>query len=80
MTNMQYVVAIELGGWELEHQRHREFSEERIGRREDFRLSDRLKVHIEALQPQRDRLVELASRPGGFRGDSDEATTGATRC
>lgn len=59
-TEAQYVVAIELGGRELEQQRHKEFADERLGRREDFRLSDRLKNHIEALQPDRDELVAYA--------------------
>ena len=64
-SELQYVVAIERGGRELERARHKEFAVERIRRREDFRLSERLKQHIEALQPQRDELIELAASPGG---------------
>lgn len=59
-TEAQYVVAIERGGRDLERRRHKEFADERIGRREDFRLSNRLKSHIEALQPDRDELVAYA--------------------
>lgn len=62
-TDLQYVVAIEHGGAALERERHLEFAAERIGRRENFRLSDRLKNHIESLQPQRDELIELATSP-----------------
>ena len=60
-TDLQYVVAVERGGRDVERQRHREFAIERLGTREDFRLSDRLKAHIEALQPHRDQLVAEAS-------------------
>jgi Meiotically up-regulated gene 113 len=66
-SDLQYVVAVESGGFDLERQRHKDFADERIGRREDFQLSDRLKTHIEALQPHRDELVGLAARPGGYR-------------
>jgi T5orf172 domain len=60
-TEVQYVVAIEYGDRKLEHQRHQEFAGERIKkRREDFHLSDRLRAHISALQPQRDELVQQA--------------------
>lgn len=59
-TDAQYVVALEIGGLELERERHLKFAEERYGRREDFALSDRLKRHIESLQPKRDELVKLA--------------------
>lgn len=60
-SELQYVVAIERGGSGTENRRHREFATERIGRREDFRLTKRLKQHIEALQPQRDELIALAA-------------------
>ena len=60
-TDLQYVVAIELGGRSVERERHRQFADERIGRREDFRLSDRLKAHIDALGPQRDELIKAAT-------------------
>lgn len=60
-TDLQYVVAIEPGGYSVESQRHRQFDSERIGRREDFRLSDRLKQHIDELSPNRDEFVSLAT-------------------
>lgn len=60
-TDMQYVVAIERGGRDIEAQRHREFATDRLGRREDFQLSNRLKEHIEALQAQRDELIAAAT-------------------
>lgn len=60
-TELQYVVAIERGGTHLERQRHREFADERFGKREDFRLSARLKQHIEGLLPQRDELIHEAT-------------------
>lgn len=59
-TDVQYVVAIERGNFRVEHQRHEQFAAERIGRREDFRLSERLKRHIDELRPNRDELVNLA--------------------
>jgi len=60
-SELQYVVAIERGGRDLEHQRHQEFAEERRNsRREDFHLSDRLKKHIDELAPQRDELIKQA--------------------
>jgi hypothetical protein len=60
-SELQYVVAIEPGGFPTERQRHQQFAAERFGRREDFHLTDRLKRHIEALQPRRDELVTEAS-------------------
>lgn len=59
-TDPQYVVAIERGGRNIEAQRHEQFAQERIGKREDFQLSDRLKEHIEALLPERNELIALA--------------------
>lgn len=59
-TDQQYVVAIEHGGRELERQRHLQFAATRIGRRENFRLSDELRRHIESLQPERDDLMSEA--------------------
>lgn len=44
------VMATEPGGRALEAQRHAEFAEERIGRREDFAPSLRLQEHIRELQ------------------------------
>jgi hypothetical protein len=72
-TDLQYVVAVEWGGRELERQRHLEFATERYGLREDFLLSDRLKAHIESLHPKRDEIITLAAQPGGYRGGSDKA-------
>jgi hypothetical protein len=72
-TDLQYVVAVEWGGRELERQRHLEFATERYGLREDFLLSDRLKAHIESLHPKRDEIIALAAQPGGYRGGSDKA-------
>jgi hypothetical protein len=60
-SDPQYVVAIEPGGRDVERQRHLQFATERIGRRENFRLSERLKRHIDDLHPLRDELVGLAS-------------------
>lgn len=59
-TEMQYIVALELGDRLVERERHLQFADERRNRREDFHLSDRLKAHIEALQPNRDELLALA--------------------
>jgi hypothetical protein len=39
-SDPQYVVAIEPGGRDVERQRHLQFATERIGRRENFRLSE----------------------------------------
>lgn len=61
-SDLQYVVAIERGGLDLERQRHSEFASERLGKREDFRLSPRLKRHIETLMPDRDELVGIATK------------------
>jgi hypothetical protein len=66
-TDLQYVVAVEWGGRDLERQRHLEFADERFGAREDFLLSDRLKARIESLQPRRDEIISLAAQPGGYR-------------
>lgn len=60
-TDVQYVVAIERGGHDLERQRHAQFAAERMGLRENFKLSPRLKAHIESLMPSRDQLVALAT-------------------
>lgn len=44
------VLATEPGGRDVEQRRHREFADERYGRREDFAPSDRLLAHIERLK------------------------------
>lgn len=69
-SDMQYVVALERGSFDVERQRHQEFSAERISHREDFRLSDRLKSHIEALMSDRDDLIAEATarRTTGITG------------
>ena len=61
-SDVQYVVALERGSYDVERERHRQFATERIfDNREDFALSDRLKAHIESLQPERDELVAIAT-------------------
>ena len=68
-TDMQYVVAVEPGSYEVERQRHKTFAAERLGRREDFHLSDLLSDHIKNLRSTTysDELLEmyvsLAHRP-----------------
>lgn len=60
-SELQYVVAVEPGDYRTETQRHREFATDRITRREDFRLSDRLKAHIEHLRENTnsEELIEM---------------------
>lgn len=62
-TDVQYVVALERGGREHERQRHQQFATERIGRREDFRLSEALRNHIDGLRDARDTLLDEAINP-----------------
>lgn len=69
-TDVQYVVAIERGGFEVERKRHRQFAAERVGRREDFILSDPLKAHIDSLVPQRDKLILAAMAPTKIAADA----------
>jgi hypothetical protein len=59
-SELQYVVALELGGRELERHRHDQFPMERHGVREVFTISAALKRHIESIAPQRDDLMRLA--------------------
>ena len=59
-SKLQYVVALELGGRELEKARHDQFPMERHGVREIFTVSPELREHIEKLVPMRDELMELA--------------------
>lgn len=57
------LLAVEPGGPELERERHREFTAERIDlRRENFRPSDRLTEHIAALRQAHD-LPRWAALP-----------------
>lgn len=49
------ILATEPGGRMLETQRHREFAEERVGRREDFNPSRRLLAHIKSVREQHGR-------------------------
>ncbi|AVO21693.1 hypothetical protein I5I01_gp88 [Mycobacterium phage MooMoo] len=60
-TSIQYVVALEQGGHELETQRHRQFHAERLSRREDFRVSERLQAHIDHIRrtTRSDELIEM---------------------
>lgn len=51
-TDLQYVLAVEPGGHELEAQRHRQFAAERLSRREDFRVSELLQQHINWLRSE----------------------------
>jgi len=44
------LLATESGGRTVEGRRHREFADERYGRREEFALSERLLAHIASLQ------------------------------
>lgn len=60
-TELQYVVALEIGGRELEKERHQQFAMQRIGRKEDFTLNEALKQHIDQLQTKRDELIALAT-------------------
>ena len=60
-TEGQYVVALERGSLVMESERHHQFAADRIGRREDFHLSDELKAHIESLQPERDAMLGYAT-------------------
>lgn len=61
-SQLQYVVALELGGRDVEKARHDQFPMERHGVIEVFTLSDALKAHIETLAPQRDELFALATK------------------
>lgn len=77
-TDLQYVVAVEHGAFTLEAERHRQFDAERLGKREDFIVSDRLTNHIrsiqagtysdELLEMYRDLSSKLASLPPAQRG------------
>lgn len=60
-SELQYVVALELGSFDAEKARHEQFPMERHGVKEVFTLSDALKQHIETLVPQRDELLALAT-------------------
>ena len=60
-SELQYVVALEPGDRTVERERHLQFADERRNRqREDFILSDRLKQHIDQLQPKREETMQLA--------------------
>lgn len=48
-TEVQHVMAVEPGGYQRESERHKQFAAERLGKREDFRLTPRLQAHIDAL-------------------------------
>lgn len=72
-SDIQYVVGLEIGGTELERERHQQFSADRLSRsREHFTISGRLAAHIASLQGTRDELVAYAlTRP---RGEPSERT------
>ena len=65
-TDMDYLMAVEPGSLELEKRRHGEFAPERLGRREDFRLTPRLHEHIDKLASvpaNQELLAKHAIRP-----------------
>ncbi|SBS73817.1 hypothetical protein MHPYR_180075 [uncultured Mycobacterium sp.] len=59
-SELQYIVALERGGYDVEKLRHDQFPMERHGIKEVFTISDALRTHIESLVPQRDQLMKLA--------------------
>lgn len=61
-SELQYVVALEHGSFDVEKARHEQFPMERHGVKEVFTLSDALRQHIENLAPQRDELFALATK------------------
>lgn len=71
-ASLSALLATEPGGREVEKRRHAQFAQERIGRREDFRLTPRLQSHIESMRVKHDtwltrqyRNDELATIPRG---------------
>lgn len=54
------VIAAEPGTYDVEKQRHRQFAHLRIGQREDFRVDDELRAHVEALATEHGNPYELA--------------------
>lgn len=56
------VIAAEPGTYDVEKARHRQFAHLRIGQREDFRVDDVLREHIEALAAEHGNPYELAAR------------------
>jgi predicted GIY-YIG superfamily endonuclease len=59
-SELQYVVALERGSYDVEKARHEQFPMERHGTKEVFTISDALRRHIESLAPHRDELVAYA--------------------
>lgn len=59
-SELQYVVALEIGDRQLERDRHLQFAADRRPgpRREDFRLSPALKRHVDQLAPQREEILQ----------------------
>ncbi len=49
-SDLQYVVAVEPGSFKLETERHHQFVADRIGRKEDFRVSAEIEDHIRHLR------------------------------
>jgi hypothetical protein len=56
------VVAAEPGTYDVEKARHRQFAHLRIGQREDFRVDDGLRAHVEALAVEYGNPFDLATR------------------
>lgn len=61
-SELQYVVALERGSYDLERARHDQFPMERHGVKEVFTISDDLRRHIEDLASSRDELMAVATR------------------
>lgn len=69
-TDSTYVMAVEPGGRDVEANRHKQFAAERFGRREDFKLTERLRAHIETISATADSkrlLAELTQARGPKR-------------
>lgn len=67
------VLAVEPGGQEVESSRHQQFSDDRIERTELFRLSDKLRDHIDHLRALAPNPIDTAmrlNRLGPYAGSS----------
>ena len=56
------VIAAEPGTYDVEKTRHRQFADQRIGQREDFRVDEVLRAHVEAVAAEHGNPYELAAR------------------
>lgn len=56
------VMAVEPGWREVEAERHQQFAEERVGKREDFNPSRRLLAHIDVVRSKYGDPLEFAAR------------------